>query len=502
MSELTADQLATRALECRLLDARIIDRAVSEAGGRNASYEQLESIFVRQELLTNWQITRLIEGQRRGYFYGNWKVLYLVGAGTFARVYRGCHTKTADIKAIKVLRNRYSEDEETQDSFLREGKMVMKLRHPNIVPIYEVDEDKGRIYMVMDFIEGQNLRDYVRAHKKLNVKVAMSIIRDLAAGLDYAFEQGISHRDLKLSNVLLSTKRQAKLVDFGLAAVTSDDKNVEDTFNPRSIDYAGLEKASGVVRDDKRSDIYFLGCMLYHMLSGHPPLSETKERSKRISPQRYREIIPITNHEPGLPHRVVVLCHRLMELDADKRSQTPGLALKEIDGVIEALEQGHFEKYDPTLTQQHSQDFDHLTKKENEGEGKTVLLIESNIKIQDVLRSKLKELGYRVLIIGDAQRGVRRFENLDAGDDKPADVVIFGSAGLGRMAVEAFAYFAQGETKIFPSILLLKPELKKLMASFKMNENQAVLDLPLKFKRVRAAVKKLANAQSDSASVK
>ena len=150
MSELTADQLAQRALECRVLDAKSIDRAVSEAGGRNASYEELESVFVKNELLTNWQIQRLISGERRGYFYGNWKVLYLVGAGTFARVYRGCHTKTEDVKAIKVLRLRYSEDADQQDSFLREGKMVMKLRHPNIVPIYEVEEDKGRTYMVMD----------------------------------------------------------------------------------------------------------------------------------------------------------------------------------------------------------------------------------------------------------------------------------------------------------------------------------------------------------------
>ena len=115
MSDLTADQLAQRALECRLLDARTIAKAVSQAGGRDVSYEELQSVFLQQELLTNWQITRLIEGQRQGYFYNNWKVLYLVGAGTFARVYRGCHTKTADIKAIKVLRSRYAEDPEVQD---------------------------------------------------------------------------------------------------------------------------------------------------------------------------------------------------------------------------------------------------------------------------------------------------------------------------------------------------------------------------------------------------
>lgn len=493
MSELTAEQLSQRVQECRLADAREMDRAVADAGGRNATQESLVSVLLQKEICTNWQIQRLLEMQKQGYFYNNWKVLYLVGAGTFARVYRGCHTKTADIRAIKVLRNRYAEDLETQDSFLREGKMVMKLRHPNIVPIYEVDEDKGRIYMIMDFVEGQNLRDYVRAHKKLQVKVALNIVRDLAAGLDYAFELGITHRDLKLSNVMLSTKGQAKIVDFGLAAVTVDEKKSKDeAFNQRSIDYAGLERTTGVPRDDKRSDTYFLGCMFYHMLAGQPPLSEVKERSKRLSPQRFRDVEPITNLNPNLPHRVVVLCHRLMELDPEKRPQTPGLALKEIDKVIEAIEAGHVEKYDSNLSEKHAESYEKATKKDDEGEGKTVLFIESNTKMQDLLRSRLKDLGYRVLIISDAQRGVGRFQDLSPGEEPPADVVVFGSSGLGRTAVEAFNYFlTKEETKNIPAILLVKPGLKKLLASVKMNSHAVALELPLKFKHMRKAMLKL-----------
>ena len=166
MSELTAEQLAQRAHDCRLLEPREIEQAFAAAGGRGAaSFEALQSVFLKEGLLTNWQVQRLVEGHRRGYFSGNWKVLYLVGSGTFARVYRAAHRKTGDIKAVKVLRNRYSSDHDTRERFLREARMVMKLRHPNIVPIHEVAEDRGRTYMVMDFIEGQNLRDFVRAHK-------------------------------------------------------------------------------------------------------------------------------------------------------------------------------------------------------------------------------------------------------------------------------------------------------------------------------------------------
>ena len=492
MSELTAEQLGQRALECRLLDAREIDKAVSAAGGRNAPYEDLQRILIQREMLTNWQLTRLVEGHRKGYFYGQWKVLYLVGAGTFARVYRGSHVKTEDIKAIKVLRNRYSADMETQDSFLREAKVVMKLRHPNIVPIYEVDEDKGRTYMVMDFVEGQNLRDYVKAHKKLNVKTALKIVRDLAAGLDHAFEFGVCHRDLKLSNVLLSTKGQAKIVDFGLAAVNTDDGKSDENFNPRSIDYAGLEKSTGVKRDDRRSDIYFLGCMLYQILTGEPPLMETRERHKRISARRFKDVIPITNLQPGLPHRVVVLCHRLMELDPERRPQTPGLALKEIDAVIEAIDAGETQQYDASLVEQHSEEYLRMTQKQSEGEGKTVMLIESNVKIQDALRKKLKDIGYRVLILSDPKRAITRFENLDPSEDRPADCVIFGSTGLGRTGIEAFDYFTKTDfTQSVPALVLISKDFQKLVPQLQLDEMHVALDLPLKFKNVRKALNQL-----------
>ena len=303
---LDADKLAQRIHDARLMETRELESLLVQAGGRGqADVELFISLLQRGEHLTNWQVTRLVEGQRKGYFYNNWRILYLIGVGTFARVYRAVHTKTGDIKAVKVLRSRHSSNEEMREHFLREGRMVMKLRHPNIVPIHEVDEDQGRIYMVMDFVEGQNLRDYVRTHRKLSVMRALGIVRDVAAGLSYAAGERINHRDMKLSNVLLSSRGQAKLVDFGLATEAGD--SGELTGGPRSIDYAGLERTTGVKRDDKRSDIFFLGCMLYHMITGVPPLIETRERMKRLSAERYKNVAPITNHDSTLPNRVVLL---------------------------------------------------------------------------------------------------------------------------------------------------------------------------------------------------
>ena len=239
--------------------------------------------------------------------------------------------------------------------------------------------------------------------------------------------------------------------------------------------------------------------MLYHMLTGEPPLSENRERSSRISPQRFREVIPITNHQPGLPHRVVVLCHRLMELDPERRPQTPGLALREIDSVIEAIEAGQTQQYDASLVEQHSQAYMQMTQKQTEGEGKTVMLVESNVKVQDALREKLKELGYRVLILRDPKRAITRFEDLDPSDEQPADCVIFGSKGLGSTGIEAFAYFSKSQTTSYvPSILLTSRDYKKLVPQLELDDHHVVLELPLKFKNVRAVLNQLLSNETAS----
>ena len=152
MSQLNAEQLAQRIYDCGLMSMPELESTLGSAGGRGkASFNEFIEELLLQEKLTNWQIARVCDGHRQGYFYGSWKVLYLIGAGTFARVYRAVHQTSGEIKAVKVLRQRYATDMETRDQFLREARMVMELRHPNIVPIYEVEEERNRIYMVMDF---------------------------------------------------------------------------------------------------------------------------------------------------------------------------------------------------------------------------------------------------------------------------------------------------------------------------------------------------------------
>lgn len=489
MSDISAEKLAQRIYECGLLTNKECEEALAAAGGRGkATLDSMISTLLTRELLTNWQISRVCENQRRGYFYGNWKMLYLVGAGTFARVYRAEHTKTNDIKAVKVLRNRYSSDIDTRESFLGEARMVMKLRHPNIVPIHEVEEFRGRTYMVMDFVEGQNLREYVRAHEKLPVLTSLKITRDVLAGLAYASEQNIYHRDMKLSNVLLASTGQGKLVDFGLAVDTEQ----EGKGGPRSIDYAGLERCTGVRRNDPRSDLFFVGCMLYQMVSGVAPLLETRERIKRLSSARYTDTAPVTVHEPNLPHRVVILIQRLMAVNPDNRIQSAQLAFQETESALRAVESGDLKRYDSALAD--NEIYQQQVLSQDEGADKTVLLIESNVKVQNSLREKLKELGYRVLITSDPVRGLSRFEDLDPAEDSPADCVIIGCAGLGSKAVKAFEGFCQDNfTSKVPVMLIVTRQTQGLVKRDLLDKHRLLLKMPLQFKYVKRGLRKLLN---------
>ena len=261
MIEFTPNQLSQRLVEVGLLEPIQVERAWSEVGGIEGSCEDLIRVLQRQELLTNLQVDRVLKGERTGYFYGKWKVLYLIGAGTFARVYRSLHRENGKVAAVKVLRRRHRNEPIQVEQFMREASVGMQLRHPNIVLINEVDADPRNPFMVMEFVEGQTLRELIKIRKRIDPKTSLSLMIDVANGLAYAGKQGVTHRDMKLSNVLVTAQGRAKLVDFGLAALadTSNEDAVADCPSARAIDYAALERGTGVRKDDPRSDIYFLG---------------------------------------------------------------------------------------------------------------------------------------------------------------------------------------------------------------------------------------------------
>lgn len=484
MAGMSAEEFAQLASDLELLEHRQLQEIWAEVGSRRVSFEEFQQILLRRAYLTNYQSEKLLRGDRTGYFYGSYKVLYAVGTGTFARVYRAVHKFNGDVVAVKVLRRRFVADREHADRFYREGQMGATLRHPNIVPIHEVVAQGDSHYLIMDFVEGRNLREFIKIRKKIEPAEATRLVTDVASALAYAFDRGLFHRDLKLSNVLVSSRGEAKLVDFGLAAADRErgDDALTNSPNPRTIDYAGLERATGVKRDDPRSDLYFLGCIYYHILTGQSPIIETKDRTQRLSKTRFQNVTPILQLEPTLPKVLVPVVTKSMEFNPVYRYQSPGEMLADLRAAAAKLEDAEEETPGPTASERA---------KAAAMSGmslRAIMLVESNVEMQNAFRERLRSSGYRVLVTRDPDRALDRFKE----EPTLAECVIFSTGELGDAALQAYNQFAATPaTSNVPAVLLLGEQQKAWRGEAASDERHVVMSMPLKMGEFRELMVKL-----------
>ena len=478
----TADQLAQSALDVGVISEGELRTAWEEAG-TGKSINDLSQALVRKGYLTNYQLDRLSRGMQDGYFYGDYKVLYNVGSGSFARVFRAVHRMTGELYAVKVLRSRHNADPKISDFFRREGELGKTLKHKNIVPIHEVVSRPNLNFLVMDFIEGRNLREFYRVRGKFEWSEAGKIMVGTLAGLHYAFGQGITHRDLKLSNVLVSSEGESKLIDFGLAAL--DSVAVDEVAGvTRTVEYAALEKATNVHKDDNRSDVFFAGYMLHQMLTGTSSLPEGRERNKEFNRDTFKNIKPLMELEPSVPMPIAMVVSKAMELDPERRYQTPGDMLNDLRVAVRRAEGGAA----------GSDKKQELASQEGIGPSglpRKIMIVESSVKRQDLLRDLFKRNGYRVLISGDIDRALDRFVN----NPDAADVVVFCAASLGAAAVDAFNQFGDDkQTADKAAILLLEESQSKWVPNAKIANNRGVGVMPMKLRDLRKVVLAAINA--------
>ncbi len=244
-----------------------------------------------------------------------YEILGKVGSGGMSDVYKAkCH-KLNRYVAIKVLKSEYSEDKNFVSKFRAEAQAAAGLSHPNIVNIYDVGEDNGLYYIVMELVEGITLKTYIEKKGRLDVKEAVSIAIQVAQGIQTAHSHHIIHRDIKPQNIIISKEGKVKVTDFGIARASS-----AQTINSNamgSVHYISPEQARGSYSDE-RSDIYSLGISLYEMITGSVPFEG--DTTVAVALQHIQGEIPSPrNVVPDLPVSVEKIIYKCTQKKPERR---------------------------------------------------------------------------------------------------------------------------------------------------------------------------------------
>jgi serine/threonine-protein kinase len=314
--------------------------------------------LVEQGQLTKFQAELLLAGRTQGFLLGQYRILDELGQGGMGRVFKAVHQTMNRVVALKVLAPQLVKTEKAQRLFQREVRAAARLLHPNIVTAYDANKMGDRHYLVMEYVDGPNLDQLVRQRGPLPIGLACDLVRQVANGLQHAFEIGMVHRDIKPANILVQCGPQtgsgtpktigpglgpgtaegragpwvAKILDFGLARLHDGDSEtapapalVRENVVMGTPDFLSPEQAQNLPQVDIRSDIYSLGCTLYYLLTAQVPFpgGTTLEKLIRHSTE---DPVPLDQIRPDLPETVVALVGRLMARNIEDRFQTPAQA--------------------------------------------------------------------------------------------------------------------------------------------------------------------------------
>ena len=253
-------------------------------------------------------------------------VLSKIGAGGMADVYKGRDQMLNRYVAIKVLKKQYKEDENFVRKFRSEAQAAAGLMHPNIVNVYDVGEDRGLNYMVMELVEGITLKEYIERKGRLSHKETISIAIQMCSGIGAAHASGIIHRDIKPQNIIISKDGKVKVTDFGIAkAVTS---NTVSTNAMGSVHYTSPEQARGGF-SDQRSDIYSIGITLYEMVTGQVPFDG--ETTVEVAMKHLQqEITPPSELVPDIPYSLEQIILKCTQKSPERRYESTNALIQDL----------------------------------------------------------------------------------------------------------------------------------------------------------------------------
>jgi serine/threonine-protein kinase len=253
-----------------------------------------------------------------GRILGKCQLLELIARGGMGSIYVAKHIFLQRMVTVKLLKWTFSDIlERSIEAFERGAQALARLNHPNIATIYDIDEDNGRPYVVMEYIDGQDVASILKKKGPIRPSTAVTIARDVSRALEHAHDHGVIHRDIKPSNILISKKGEVKLIDFGLAVEMSNPRSVDSTYIEGTLHYLSPEQAAGKPLDG-RSDIYSLGVSLYEMLCGTRPFEGKTDTSiMRKHMDWKRPSLPV--RDTGLASSLAGILEKMLALRPEDR---------------------------------------------------------------------------------------------------------------------------------------------------------------------------------------
>jgi len=405
---------------------------------------EILQLMERRQILTTLQTQRIKKGDVEGLVLGRYKLLYRNASGSFARVYRAETIDGSETVAVKLLRDRHAADPDAVASFHREARIIQRFQHPNIVPIFDVGSEGRFHFFTMEFVEGGNLRDFMRIRKSLSPEEAAKCMFELCSGLQYALSMGATHRDLKLTNVLMSSDGVAKLVDFGLAGAESPTQAGTSDDVHRALEYASLERGTNAPNNDPRSDIFFAGAIMYELLSGEGAWERTRDRDERKDLSRYTNTKPLEQLCPDIPASLVRVVGQMMQVNPSDRYQSHGEVLADLKAAM--IEMGEWTGPDSAI-------------EVDMGKPQTfrLLIVDSVRKRIKALKEYFGKYEFETAFIASPDAALETLK----GHDSPDGILLLADNHTDKI-LDAYSQFqAYGRSKKVPCLAVFPSEMKE-----------------------------------------
>lgn len=370
--EYTVENLCGLLIRSKLLSPEQVkaayQRFLGEAKDQAANSQFFARWLVARQYLTEYQASLLLRGKVDDFFLNQYQILDRLGRGRMAGVYKATHS-LGQMVAIKVLPPSRAKNAQMLARFQREARLAMKLKHPNVVRSFQVGEAGGLHYLVMEYLEGETLEEALQRRKKMPPGEAVRIIHQALMGLQHIHEMGMVHRDLKPANLMLvpgfvkgetdnTLRSTVKVLDIGLGREFFDESQPTEEERPADLtgegvilgtpDYLAPEQARDPRTIDVRADIYSLGCVLYHLISGQPPFPD-KNLLNQMVRHATETAKPLKDFNPAVPDGLQQILNWMIAKQPTQRYPTPERAAQALQVFLLADSEPARREEQPTM---------------------------------------------------------------------------------------------------------------------------------------------------------